>query len=326
LRKYIGLIIVVLLFASLMAISKGRPPQPNWTPDYCWMDNGTLAHSLANYMLEFEYFPYLCCEWRPYEPNYSQLYQGDLWVCITGGINKAVFDESDFGWIPFGQWQNHISQKGDPDWPSSIPIMSDHDTYVGTSDEGYIGLEAYRHSLMWDSPADADYFIHIYTIKNVSGSTLNNLYISRFCDFDLMRPGVSYMDNVCGSDFATQTVWMRDRQTNANCWVGMRRLNGNLSSVNHWDIFNDPTESQIIDRMVNGYWFPETTSYDWRILATFGPFSLVQGATLDFTIATAFGSSYADMMANLNRAKYRYDGAATIVEPTTLGRIKGLYR
>jgi hypothetical protein len=326
-RKYLAAIVIIMLLASLIALSKSRPPQPNWTPDYYEMDNGVLASAVANYMFEFDYYNYTCCEWRPYQPNYGQLYEGDLWVCVTGGINKALYDGlPDLAWLPFGQWTSHISLAGDPTWPPDIPVMSDHDTYVGTSDQGYIGLEAYRHSLMWDSPADADYFIYIYTLKNVSGNTLNNLYIARFCDFDLMRPDVSYLSNVCGSDFTSRTLWMRDRQTNANCWVGMRQLNGNLNTVNHWDIYNDPVESQIISYIVNGYWFPETGANDWRILATYGPFSLAQGATMDFTVATAFGSSYADMMANLNRAKYRYDGAAVLVEPTTLGMIKGLYR
>jgi len=88
----------------------------------------------------------------------------------------------------------------------------------------------------------------------------------------------------------------------------------------------DQFEQWVITELTNGGWPGESGPNDWFIMPICGPFSLAPGETKGFSFATAFGSTYADMVANLDRAKQRYDDAAICVEPTTLGRIKTLYK
>jgi len=96
--------------------------------------------------------------------------------------------------------------------------------------------------------------------------------------------------------------------------------------MNYWDIYSDPhSEAGVIARMHGQWWLPISTAGDWRLLAVFGPFSLTAGTTRNFTFAIAFGSDYNDMLANLNRARFRYQQGSPQVETTTLGLIKGIY-
>jgi hypothetical protein len=105
-------------------------------------------------------------------------------------------------------------------------------------------------------------------------------------------------------------------------------LNFTVTGVKCGNSYSGPAsqfQSWVYSQLTSGSWPGESGPNDWFIMPICGPFSLAPNESKGFSFATAFGSTYSDMMANLNRAKYRYDGAATIVETTTLGMIKSMY-
>ena len=328
-RSYLALICVALLLVGLFAIAKSPYPTPNMPMTQYTMDNGTLAHTMTSNLFEEgdqATYPPWSCLWRPFNASQSLLYHGDLWFC-----NNIRADCSPEG-ETYGDWVNingssGLYRPGDAGWPSGEPVLSEHDTLAFFNDHSRIGVDVKRHSLMWDNSLDADYCILQYFITNTTSSTLTDLYVARFDDFDLVGMGSGYMDNVVGSDAASKTTWSRDNLYSPNCWVGLRGMNFDFTGMNYWNIYQDPgSESEIIDLMHGGYWPDASTANDWRMLAIYGPFTLTPGTTRNFSIAIAFGINYGDMMSNLNRAKSRYQQGTPEVEPTTLGRIKGIYR
>jgi len=335
-RKYLSIAVVVLLISSLYLFAKLPFSRPNMPYASYVMDNGTTIQYVTFAMWEFNnYFPEFVGVWRPYDTFYPTIYGADLWVCHINSPSHAdyasIYESPPNNWWINEHGEDGLYRPGNPNWPSNVAVMSPHDTWASFTDVGHIGLWVGRQTMMWDGAADADYFIESYWVKNITSITLSNLYLGRYCDFDFMGQGESYMGNISGSDLATRTVWMRNRQFNPTVWAGMRGLNFTVTNVKcsqplgdfvTWDQF----EQWEISQLTSGSWPGESGPNDWFILPICGPFSLAPDETKGFTFATAFGSTYADMMANLNRAKYRYDGAATIVEPTTLGRIKGLYK
>ncbi len=331
-KRYTALVCVVLLLVGLAALAKSplhhTKSSPNFPMAYYTMNNNTLAHSMLAMMFESSDL-YPECRWQPFSTVNSLLYQGDLWIGKSSSPQNIVC--SPEGWPSIQGWinsngPNGLYRPGDTGWPVGEPVLSEHDTYAIYGDHSRIGVEVKRHTAMWNNPLDADYFITKFYVHNVSGSTLTSLWFGRFFDFDLVGMGSSYMDNVIGSDQSDYTVWIRDRLSSPQCWVGTRGLNFNLSGMNRWDIWSDPGDiSAFLALLTNPSWMTVSTANDWRSLAIYGPFSLGPGETREFSLATAFGSSEADMDANLNRAGDRYDNPDLVVETSTLGLIRSMY-
>jgi hypothetical protein len=328
-KKIIPLIGIALVIFGVYSFAKSRNQSPNFPASYYTMDNGTTAHTLTSYSYE-DGGNYITGLWRPYDSSARTVYFGDFWVCKTSGTPRAVYTLE--GYTLFPGWHNLDGINGlwrpsDAGWPAGEPVMSDHDTCATFTDEDIIGLQLIRHSMMWDAGIDADYFINGYWLKNTTTNSISGFYIGRFIDFDFTANGDSYMENVCGSDQSTHTVWMRNKLTNPTCWVGIRGMDFVATGGNYADIVHEPSgESSVINFLTSGYWFPTSTPDDYRIMAIYGPFTLNAGETKYFSFATAWGDSQVDMNANLDCAKVRYDQSAVRVEPTTLGRIKTLYK
>jgi hypothetical protein len=327
-KKIIPLIGIALVLFGVYSFAKSRNQSSNMPASSYTMDNGTTAHTILSYSYE-ESDDYIEGLWRPYDASARTMYFGDFWVCKMSGTPRAVYTLE--GYELYTGWHNAdgisgLWRPGEAGWPAGEPVMSDHDTCATFTDQDVIGLQVIRHSMMWDAGIDSDYFINGYWLKNTTSSSISGFYVGRYIDFDFIGGGDSYMDNVCGSDAATHTIWMRNKLTNPTCWVGIRGMNFAITGGNGLDIYHEPgDESGVIFVLTNGFWFPTAGPNDFRIVADYGPFTLSAGETKYFSFATAWGDSQADMNANLDRAKVRYDQSAVRVEPTTLGLIKGLY-
>ncbi len=325
-KRFVLVSTVALLVISINALSKTGNQSTNFPLNSYTMDNGTTAHTLLS--ASYECFDYIVGLWRPYDTSSGTMYFGDFWVCKTSGTPHAVYTLE--GYLQSG-WHNidgasGLWRPGDGGWPAGEPVMSDHDTCATFTDLDVIGLQLIRHSMMWNAGIDSDYFINGYWLKNTTSQSIPGIYVGRYIDFDFTGDGDSYMDNVCGTDEATHTVWMRNQMTNPTCWAGIRCLNYPVSGGNYAVRSAGPTnESGVITFMTSGSWFATFGPDDLKIIAICGPFTLNAGETKCFSFATAWGDSQADMNANLDRAKVRYDQSAVRVEPTTLGRIRGLY-
>ncbi len=327
-KRCIVLACILILLTGILVIAKSPHNHPNNPMSLYTMNNGTLATTMFTSMSEWwNYQDYPLCIWQPFSANDNLLYLGDFWAC-----NNEHADCSPEGYPDVSGWVNvngsaGLYRPGQPGWPTSEPVYSDHDTLAFFTDHGRIGLQVKRHTMMWNGALDADYFIVQYAVTNMTASTLTDLYIGRMDDFDLVGMGSTYMDNVIGSNQVDKTVWSRDRlDFPIHCWVGLQGLSFNITGMNYWDILSDPhSEAGVIARMHGQWWLPISTAGDWRLLAVFGPFSLTAGTTRNFTFAIAFGSDYNDMLANLNRARTRYQQGSPQVETTTLGLIKGIY-
>lgn len=316
---------ILILLTGVYVIAKSPVNHPNNPMSQYTMDNGFLATTMFSSMFEYaEDGP--TCRWQPFDPTNSLLYMGDFWACNN---EHAVCSPEGY---PSGGWVNMngsdgLYRPGQPGWPPGEPIYSDHDTLAFFTDLGRIGLQVKRHSMMWNGALDADYFILQYAVTNTTTSSLVDLYIGRMSDYDLVGMGSTYWDNIVGSSQVDKVVWSRDRlDFPFNCWVGMQGLSFNLTGMNYWDIYSDPSsQADIIALMQGQWWLPISTAHDWRVVAVHGPFGLSAGTTRYFTFAIAFGTNYNDMITNLNRARTRYQQVTPQVETTTLGLIKGLY-
>ena len=116
-------------------------------------------------------------------------------------ISSYTWD-ANVEWIPIEDAASHMWMSDQEGWPDYIEVVSDLDgwTYCddsGAEEAGPIGLECERHSYQWGVPDHDDWIIYHYTLKNVSGKTLDKLYIGWPYDCDV-GGSLDYIDDLVG--------------------------------------------------------------------------------------------------------------------------------
>jgi hypothetical protein len=137
------------------------------------------------------------------------LYHSQIWIEWKDSVgNVYVISSYAVGaekeWVPIDYAENHMWMSNEDGWPPdpNIVTISDLDGLTkcndsGATEKGRIGLELVRHSYQWSAPGHYDWIVYHYYLENLSGHTLDKLYVGWLYDCDV-GGSLDYIDDLVG--------------------------------------------------------------------------------------------------------------------------------
>ncbi len=208
------------------------------------------------------------------------------------GGNNHLF----YGGVAFGDSRNYVPDSwydgGDISryWGGmmrSTPLYGDQNGAGGWNDAAHpspkgirLDLEAYAY----DTYRPNWVFLR-YTLINEGSSTVNNLYIGVFADFDI---GSSYSDDMVGVDSSLNLVYTYDGSSTYGAGVALvdPSTPANLSAIDNSTYVYGGTPDSIKWKFMDGTLNQSGSSAaDWSVVASAGPFTLAPGESQTVTFA-----------------------------------------
>lgn len=238
--------------------------------------------------------------------NGSQILEGGLMI---GTSNTKVSDDCRRGSSP--------ANVSDTDF---VPINSyqlySPGTYSSEDGKGYfnddgagvnkVGVTVRAESFAWNSPADANYIILRYTIKNTSGSNITNMYAGMYMYF---TPNSVNGSNTIVLDTAGKLGYSYNNTT-PNPYLGVSLLssqNLNFKSLNATEVLTGFTTQEKWDAMsngiVNGGIGPGINCF----VISAGPVNLNNNDSVTVGFAIVKGNDLNDIKTNNTAAKNRFN-------------------
>jgi subtilisin family serine protease len=199
-------------------------------------------------------------------------------------------------------------------------------------DPNRVGLEVTQHSYAWADPPNDDFIVLSFTLQNISGGTLDDLYAGLYMDWDLMdlydNEADWDADNALGYVFNAQPLAPNTR------YYGTTLLSHSPAS---YRVINDqvvPFQSSITDTLKYEFMssgFVVTSSSgpsDQATLLSAGPFSLNDGENLEVVFAVLGGEDLSDLQENATAAKNVWNAIqiqASPAESVSSLRITGVF-
>jgi hypothetical protein len=189
-------------------------------------------------------------------------------------------------------------------------VYADYDGFASYSDEDAeqpIGLEINQRCWAWD--LQSQFVIVEYSIRNVSGSQINDLNIGMFCDWNI--PVTDGADDIVGYNEILSLGYIQD-QSSGRC-AGIRTITSTASSyraVSNSEILNDGfSESEKLQFMTEGFIRTEyTTPDDYSHLLSVGPFTIAEGDSEIVAFAFVAGESIEEINTQADLAFNMYPG------------------
>ena len=191
-------------------------------------------------------------------------------------------------------------------------LYSDQDGFAIYSDsaaEDPIGVLTTQRSFCWTAP-DAYPFVTVeFTIENISGVTLESLYVGIFCDWDL--PLSSGSDDIVGYIDYESLGYVTDLSTGVS--VGVKTITSNASSyaaIDNSGLLEDGfTDQEKFELMRSGF---DNVSYstpgNYSHLITVGPYRIDPGEFEVVAFAFAAGDDLNELISNAELAFLLYPG------------------
>ena len=209
-----------------------------------------------------------------------------------GGSNLLYY-----GGVAFGNAPNYVPDSwydgGDLAryWGGTMrttPLYGDQNGAAGWSDAGHSSPRGIRLDL--DAYAYDDYrpnwvFLR-YKLINEGSSTVSNLYIGVFADFDVMSS--DYNDDYVGVDSSLNLVYIYDPDQPYGAGVALvdPTTPANLSAIDNNTYVYSGTPDSVKWKFLNGTLHQTGTSAaDYSVVASAGPFTLAPGDTQTVTFA-----------------------------------------
>jgi hypothetical protein len=191
-------------------------------------------------------------------------------------------------------------------------LYSDQDGFAIYSDsaaENPIGVLTTQRSFCWIAP-DAYPFVTVeFTIENISGVTVESLYVGIFCDWDL--PLSSGSDDIVGYIDYESLGYVTDLSTGVS--VGVKTITSHASSyaaIDNSGLLEDGfTDQEKFDLMRSGF---DNVSYstpgNYSHLITVGPYRIEPGEFEVVAFAFAAGDDLNELISNAELAFFLYPG------------------
>jgi subtilisin family serine protease len=240
-------------------------------------------------------------------PTYTgnQMLEGGLMIGVSNtkvsddcrrGNTPATFSDSDFTAI------NSYSMQ----FPG---VLSNEDGKGYFNDNGAgsnkIGVTVRSESFAWTSPADANYIILRYTIKNTSGANITNMYSALYM---YATPNGLNSNNITALDTANKLGYTFNNSNN-NPYIGVRLLTDqtlNFKAMNASEVLTGFTTQEKWDAMsggiVSGYQGPGINCF----VISGGPINLNNNDSMVVGFAVVKGNDLAELRTNSNTAKNRF--------------------
>jgi hypothetical protein len=238
------------------------------------------------------------------------LYEG----CYLAGINQTQVSDHMFGdniddhdFVP--QEYVHRIQ------PS---VISDFDLYSTFNDDSAyankLNILTTQRTYAWSTPADANYIIVVYSIKNNGATTLDSLYAAIYCDWDI---GPNAAQNKGDVDLPLKLGYQWDTQP-GGVYAGIKVLG--FSPFNIYEFDNDGANGSMA--IYGGFAKAEkyismstprspagTTGAgnDVSMTVSSGPYSLNAGDSVQVGFALIAGDSLPVVIAAANAAETKFD-------------------
>jgi hypothetical protein len=194
-------------------------------------------------------------------------------------------------------------------------VISAQDGYTSFSDvsapsTNKLGVSVDMYSYAFTTPADSDYVILRYDIKNTSGLQMNGLYVGLFFDWDMLP---NYATNRTDFDpsrslgYAWDTVPINSIYCGASALDSASAFRGLLSSY--------PSEYSRAAKYswISGGIVPYTDVADIHFVISSGPYSIAPNAKQMVGFALIGGDGLTDLQANADAAKNKWNEIKLIV-------------
>ncbi|MEJ2050552.1 MAG: FlgD immunoglobulin-like domain containing protein, partial [Calditrichota bacterium] len=269
--------------------------------------------------------------------------QGNIgWIDFqgTGGVG-FVFNSYDYlfeGGLMIGTGQNTLSdcirgddgQTQDNDFkpaaneflslisPGSLTTEESTVLLVDSLATTPLGIRILQKSYDDTSTGKNGFVIFSYEISNPTVSTLSNLYVGLFFDWDIDDPGINYTRY----DGSRKMGYAMNAASGSNKLVATRLLTSN-GAVSYCSIDN---EAELYDGFTNAEKWSilsgglQTQSLDNKDVSTLlsqGPFSIAPGGKQTVAFAVVGGNSLAELEANADAAQNLWNNFAVAIEPVT---------
>jgi len=160
-----------------------------------------------------------------------------------------------------------------------------------------MGLNITQKTYSFDTPLDDHIMLMVYIIKNISDSTLSNIHVATFADWDLGN----FMNNLAGYDTTTKTGYMWDNSSKSTRGIAVLNPEGVKSyrGINRDDIYSGFSDQQkwlymTEDTIIT---FPDDTlTFDYSHIISTGAFSLAAGASDTAAFAIIAADSISDLL------------------------------
>jgi hypothetical protein len=249
------------------------------------------------------------------------LYEG----CFLTGINQTQVSDhmwgdniNDHDFVP----QEYVRKV----LPSAV---SDFDLYSSFNDDSAnankLNVLVTQRTYAWSTPADANYIMIFYSIKNNSAGTLNSLYASIYCDYDI---GANAVQNRAAVDLPLKLGYQWDTQA-GGVYAGIKLLGStpfncyvvdNDGANGSFSIYDGFQKSEKYTSMSTPRLAAGTTGNgnDVSVMAATGPFSINAGDSIQVAFALLAGDSLPVILAAANAADIKYDDITGVTENSSL--------
>lgn len=168
-----------------------------------------------------------------------------------------------------------------------------------------VGLRVTQHSYAWSNPPYDDFVILSFSLQNVSGEQLSDLYVGLFMDWDIISL-INLNDNDANWDqnLALGYAFNSDPLAPNPRYYGTSLLSGDLASYRVIDTsavasLLSITDAQKYEFMSSGFvQTATTTSTDLATLLAAGPYALANGQSEQVAFAVLGGENLVDLQAN----------------------------
>jgi subtilisin family serine protease len=205
--------------------------------------------------------------------------------------------------------------------PGSIADQQTHAVFDDSHAESPLGLTITQESFAFDAPND-DFIIMRYILENQSGSTLSNLRLGLFLDWDV----VTYSQNAGGYESTDSFVWMaRNSSGTKTNYRGARLIQGTMAtagaaaSAGYYCCESDGfTSLEKYQLLTSGLTYAETNknaTTDLCMIVAAGPMTIPSGGKDTVTFAILAGATFADIQDAAARADTAFSDVEEPEEP-----------
>lgn len=241
----------------------------------------------------------------------SALFHGSLMVGVSTSMvsdnsyGNSSYDNYDFRNVPGGELS--IS-------PGSIADQEGMTIFEDSRSSIPIGVQVTQLSYAWANPPDDDFVMLRYDVTNTTSSTLNNLYVAVYLDWDVG----DYSNNQAGWDPDSAVGWMKDA---SSPYYGLCLVSHDPASYRavqnstyvYNNLFTDALKYQF---MTEGFVVTQSSSPDdWSMQLSAGPFQIAPGATEIVGFAMLGGDNLSDLRFNVGQARLRWGDIILDVPP-----------
>ncbi|HKR03586.1 MAG TPA: S8/S53 family peptidase [Bacteroidia bacterium] len=204
-------------------------------------------------------------------------------------------------------------------------VISDFDLYSTFNDDSAyankLNVLTTQRTYAWSTPADANYIMIVYSIKNMGASTLDSLYAAIYCDWDI---GANASQNKADVDLPLKLAYEWDVQP-GGVYAGIKVLG--FVPFNIYEFDNDGANGSMA--IYGG--FTKTEKYismttprspagtaangnDVSMMVASGPYSLNAGDSVQVGFALIAGDSLPVVIAAAHAAEIKYLTTVSVPE------------